>query len=167
MANFHDKLVLNKYMLSLFGIDSIGKKIMGKKNGKLVEVFSELKYSINEGYTGEGNTKYLQAVISHLYGSVYLTPTMLQTYDENIVRYTKEISEKRSDLITLKYFQYLSLLFTEIYLDKYFQNKVKLLADLNEYVETFNQKQYELIAKDRKSTRLNSSHVKISYAVFC
>src|SRR5690606_31804806 len=147
MANFHDKLVLNKYMLSLFGIDSIGKKIMGKKNGKLVEVFSELKYSINEGYTEEGNTKYLQALISHLYGSEYLTPTMLQTYDENIVRYTKEISEKRSDLITLKYFQYLSLLFTEIYLDKYFQNKVKLLADLNEYVETFNQKQYELIAK--------------------
>ena len=27
MANFHDTLVLNKYMLSLFGIDSIGKKI--------------------------------------------------------------------------------------------------------------------------------------------
>lgn len=26
MANFHNKLVLNKYMLSLFGIDSIGKK---------------------------------------------------------------------------------------------------------------------------------------------
>src|SRR5690606_39873932 len=25
----------------------------------------------------------------------------------------------------------------------------------------------ELLAKDRKSTRLNSSHVKISYAVFC
>src|SRR5690606_42095563 len=25
----------------------------------------------------------------------------------------------------------------------------------------------ELIGKDRKSTRLNSSHVKISYAVFC
>src|SRR5690606_41006136 len=26
---------------------------------------------------------------------------------------------------------------------------------------------YRLLAKDRKSTRLNSSHVKISYAVFC
>ncbi|WP_286856439.1 MULTISPECIES: DEAD/DEAH box helicase family protein [Sphingobacterium] len=147
MANFHDKLVLNKYMLSLFGIDSIGKKIMGKKNGKLLEIFAELKYSINEGLTEEGNTKYLQAMLSHLYGSEYLTPTMLQTYDENIVRYTRQISEKRSELITWKYFQYLSLLFTEIYLDKYFQNKVKLLADLNEYVVTFNQKQYEVIAK--------------------
>ncbi|MCC6702167.1 MAG: restriction endonuclease, partial [Fluviicola sp.] len=117
MANFHDKLVLNKYLLSLFGIDSIGKKIIGK-NG--TEIFAELKYSINEGFTEEGNTKYLQSLISHLYASEDLTPTMLQTYDENIVRFTKQISEKRGEMITWKYFQYLSLLFTEVYLDKYF-----------------------------------------------
>ncbi|MFP3597236.1 DEAD/DEAH box helicase family protein [Chryseobacterium sp. SIMBA_029] len=135
--NFHDKLVLNKYMLSLFGIDSIGKKIIGKKG---VEIFTDLKLSVNEGYTEEGNTFYLQTLISHLYGSEQLTPTMLQTYDENIVRYTKQISESREKVITWKYFQYLSLLFTEVYLDKYFQNKVKLLADLNEYVAEFNSK---------------------------
>lgn len=135
--NFHDKLVINKYMLSLFGIDSIGKKIMGKKG---VEIFTDLKLSVNEGYTEEGNTFYLQTLISHMYGSEQLTPTMLQTYDENIVRYTKQISENREEIITWKYFQYLSLLFTEVYLDKYFQNKVKLLADLNEYVAEFNSK---------------------------
>lgn len=137
MANFHDKLVLNKYMLSLFGIDSIGKKIIGKKG---VEIFTELKLSTNEGYTEEGNTKYLQTLIAHMYNSDHMTATMLQTYDENIVRYTKQISEKRDKLITWKYFQYLSLLFTEVYLDKYFSNKVKLLADLNEYVAEFNSK---------------------------
>lgn len=135
--NFQDKLVLNKYMLSLFGIDSIGKKIIGKKG---VEIFADLKLSVNEGYTEEGNTFYLQTLISHMYGSEQLTPTMLQTYDENIVRYTKQISENREEVITWKYFQYLSLLFTEVYLDKYFQNKVKLLADLNEYIAEFNSK---------------------------
>lgn len=140
MANFHDKLVLNKYLLSLFGIDSIGKKIIGK-NGS--EVFAELKYSINEGYTEEGNTKYLQSLINHLYDSEELSATMLQTYDENIVRHTKQISANRPTMITWKYFQYLSLLFTEVYLDKYFQNKVKLLADLNEFVLQYNQKQLE------------------------
>src|SRR5690606_40751129 len=31
----------------------------------------------------------------------------------------------------------------------------------------FNKNQRDLTALDRKSTRLNSSHVKISYAVFC
>ncbi len=134
-------------MLSLFGIDSIGKKIMGK-NGK--EIFTELKYSINEGYTEEGNTQYLQTLISHLYSSDHLTPTMLQTYDENIVRYTKQISEKRDETIIWKYFQYLSLLFTEVYLDRYFQNKVKLLADLNEYVKTYNLKQAEAVAGKKK-----------------
>lgn len=151
MANFHDKLVLNKYMLSLFGIDSIGKKIIGK-NG--VEIFSELKLSINEGYTEEGNTLYLQSLVSHLYNSEHITATMLQTYDENIVRYTKQISEKRGEQITWKYFQYLSLLFTEVYLDKYFQNKVKLLADLNDFVKTFNFKQAEVNAGKKKKKDL-------------
>lgn len=148
MANFHDKLVLNKYILSLFGIDSIGKKIVGK-NG--VEIFTDLKLSINEGYTEEGNTKYLQSLNNHMYNSEQLTSTMLQTYDENIVRYTKRISEKREEIITWKYFQYLSLLFTEVYLDKYFRNKVKLLADLNEFVKEFNLKQAKANAGKKKS----------------
>jgi hypothetical protein len=138
-------------MLSLFGIDSIGKKIIGK-NG--VEIFSELKYSINEGYTDEGNTKYLQTLISHLYTSEHISPTMLQKYDENIVRYTKQISEKRSEIITWKYFQYLSLLFTELYLDKYFQNKVKLLADLNAFAKEFNLKQAKAAAGKKKDKDL-------------
>ena len=138
MANFHDTLVLNKYLLSLFGIDSIGKKIIGK-NG--VELFTELKYSINEGYTEEGNTIYLQSLLNHQYPTEQLNKDMLRTYDDNIVRFTKEISENREELITWKYFQYLSLLFTEVYLDKYFSNKAKLLAELNQFVKEFNLKQ--------------------------
>src|SRR5690606_40007716 len=39
---------------------------------------------------------------------------------------------------------------------------------VNPTVETINgQPSYASLAEDRKSTRLNSSHVKISYAVFC
>src|SRR5690606_41715709 len=37
-------------------------------------------------------------------------------------------------------------------------NEAKFTASLRDYVSEF---------EDRKSTRLNSSHVKISYAVFC
>ena len=138
MANFHETLVLNKYLLSLFGIDSIGKKIIGK-NG--VELFPELKLSTNEGYTDEGNTIYLQSLLNHLYQTEQLNKDMLRAYDDNIVRFTKEISEDRLEMITWKYFQYLSLLFTEVYLDKYFSNKSKLLAELNQYVKEFNHKQ--------------------------
>ena len=140
MANFHASLVLNKYLLSLFGIDSIGKKILGK-NG--VELFKELKYSSNEGYTDENNTIYLQSLLNHQYPTEQLNKDMLRMYDDNIVRFTNEISEDREERITWKYFQYLSLLFTEVYLDKYFSNKAKLLAELNQYVKEFNDKQVE------------------------
>ena len=140
MANFHDKIVLNKYLLSLFGIDAIGSKIVSK-NG--LEVFKELKLSSTEGYTEEGNTKVLEQLKAHLYLTEDLTASMLQQYDENIVRYTHEISDGRDELIVWKYFQYLSLLFTEIYLDKFFGNKKQLQHDLNQFVKKFNAKEVE------------------------
>ena len=140
MANFHDKIVLNKYLLSLFGIDAIGTKILSKEG---VEIFKELKYSAVEGYTEEGNTKFLEQLKAHLYLTEQVTETMLQQYDENIVRYTHEISEGRDELIVWKYFQYLSLLFTEVYLDKFFGNKAQLQHDLNVFVKLFNARQLE------------------------
>src|SRR5699024_12862700 len=39
-----------------------------------------------------------------------------------------------------------------------------ILSDLLEYLQKINTKTF---TRDRKSTRLNSSHVSISYAVFC
>ncbi|MCZ8295997.1 MAG: DEAD/DEAH box helicase family protein [Flavobacterium sp.] len=142
MANFHDKIVLNKYLLSLFGIDAIGSKIVSKDG---LEVFKELKFSSSEGYTEEGNTKFLAQLKAHLYLTEDITEIMLQQYDENIVRYTHEISEGRDELIVWKYFQYLSLLFTEIYLDKFFGNKKQLQHDLNQFVKLYNNKQIELL----------------------
>ena len=59
MANFHDKIVLNKYMLSLFGIDAVGTKIISKDG---LEIFKELKLSTSEGYAEEGNTKFLEQI---------------------------------------------------------------------------------------------------------
>ncbi len=140
MANFHDKIVLNKYLLSLFGIDAIGSKIVSKDG---LEVFKELKLSSSEGYTEEGNTNFLEQLINHLYLTEHITEIMLRQYDENIVQYTHEISEGRDDLIVWKYFQYLSLLFTEIYLDKFFGNKKQLLQELNQFAKRFNAKQIE------------------------
>ena len=140
MANFHDKIVLNKYLLSLFGIDAIGSKIVSKDG---LEVFKELKLSSSEGYTEEGNTKFLEQLKTHLYLTDNITEAMLQQYDETIVRYTHEISEGRDDLIVWKYFQYLSLLFTEIYLDKFFSNKKQLQHDVNQFVKRYNAKEIE------------------------
>ena len=147
MANFHDKIVLNKYVLSLFGIDAIGSKIVSKEG---LEVFKELKLSAAEGFTEEGNTKFLEQLKAHLYLTEHVTEAILQQYDENIVRYTNEISDGRDELIVWKYFQYLSLLFTEIYLDKFFGNKKQLQHDLNQFVKKFNTKQVEALAAGKK-----------------
>lgn len=148
MANFHDKIVLNKYVLSLFGIDALGTKILSKEG---VEIFKELKLSTSEGYTEEGNTRFLEDLKSHLYLTDKITESMIQQYDENIVRYTKEISENRDELIVWKYFQYLSLLFTEIYLEKFFSNRLGLLNELNSFVRKYNEKQLaKALSKPRK-----------------
>ena len=149
MAHFHDKIVLNKYLLSLFGIDAIGSKILSKDG---VEIFKELKLSHSEGYTEEGNTKFLDQLKAHLYLTESITEPMLQQYDENIVRYTHEISGGRDETIVWKYFQYLSLLFTEIYLDKYFSNKKQLQHEVNQFVRIFNEKQID-IARGKKLAR--------------
>jgi hypothetical protein len=126
MATFHNKLVLNKYLLSQFGV--LGFEALAH----------DLKGSHLEGYNEEGNTKYLNSLINRLFDSEKLTKEMLQEYDENIVRFTHEISKERLEIVKWKYFQYLSLLFVEIYLDKYFSNRVKLLGELNQFVEKYN-----------------------------
>src|SRR5690606_39680559 len=43
----------------------------------------------------------------------------------------------------------------------------KILADVEAIERRASIAGLNIVAKDRKSTRLNSSHVKISYAVFC
>src|SRR5699024_12019953 len=56
---------------------------------------------------------------------------------------------------------------------KAFQGIEDMELTTNDYSHTFNENMYQTAAtitknnKDRKSTRLNSSHVSISYAVFC
>lgn len=126
MAGFHDKLVLNKYILSLFGVSGFEG------------LAQNLKLSSLEGYTEEGNTRYLYAIQTHLYHTDHITKEMLQEYDDNIVRFTRQISSGRDNLISWKYFQYLSLLFTEIYLDKYFQSRDNLCRELNSFIhDTF------------------------------
>jgi superfamily II DNA or RNA helicase len=67
-----------------------------------------------------------------------ITREQLRTYEENIVRHTRLLNEKRERPIVWKYYQWLTLVFVEIYLDRYFRNAEQLLADLNAFVDRFN-----------------------------
>jgi hypothetical protein len=128
---FEHRLVLVNWMLNLFG----------------AVTFEDLAKHIREpeceGFTEEGISKFHQ-FLRLVINSPELPHEILLTYDENIVRYWKKITEKRNaegKKLYPKYFQYLCLLFTEIYLDRYFRAPDQLLVDLNAYAEQFNEAQ--------------------------
>ncbi len=67
-----------------------------------------------------------------------LSKKQILLYEENIVRHTQAINEKRHRPVTWKYFQWLTLLFAEIYLDRYFNDRKALLRELNDFAAQFN-----------------------------
>jgi len=124
--SFQQKLVLNQWMLSQFGVT------------KFEELADELKDERYEGLDADNITHFCHRLAGRLGTGVSITREELLTYDANIIRHTKAIQGKRSSPITWKYFQYLTLLFTEVYLDRYFTDQNALLDSLNVHVATFN-----------------------------
>jgi hypothetical protein len=121
------QLVLNRYLLRLFGV------------GKLEELTADLKDPALERLD-ENNISQFHHELTHRLGRAArvsgagvstLTRELLLSYDENIVSHTLQISRTRPEPIRWKYFQYLSLLFTEIYLDALFRDPDGLLVALN------------------------------------
>ena len=135
MANipFSHKLVLNRYFLSLFGAD-----VFDLNNDPFREMTRGLTEESLELPEADGSSRYYLEMLRRLPDDSYITPELLLEYDENIRRHTAKINEKRTPPLRWKYFQYLSLLFTEIYLDAYFRDKVALLASLNDILDKFN-----------------------------
>ena len=106
--SFDEQLVLFKYLQHELGIP------------QLADLGKTLNRPEYEGYNESGNT-YFMAYLAQLgrqYGAG-LSEDKLRQYDDNICHYTRRISEKRGP-VRWKYFQYLTLLFTELYLDRYF-----------------------------------------------
>ena len=120
-ARLQEALVLHKYILSLLGC-------------KDLEALSrDLKDPALEGVDDEGVSRLYYALKQHQY-DIYIPQEKLFEYDQNIVRHTNEINEKRPEKIQWKYYQYLSLLFTEVYLDRYFANREQLQQDINTFL---------------------------------
>jgi len=131
MARFEDKLVLSRWILEQFGTD------------KLEAMSNTLSADHLIGFDEENSSKYVHELITWIpEESRPVTNDQLRFYDDNIVRHWKRITEKRnhggSTLFPL-YFQYLSLLFTEHYLNRYFADRSALCVDLNQFRIQFNQ----------------------------
>lgn len=123
MAKLSSSLVLNKYILNLFGVTDL-------------EALSvDLKDSSLEGYDENNVSHFHHALVARFYSNANLPKELLLQYDQNIFSHTQTISEKRNEPIKWKYFQYVALLFTEIYLDKYFSDKTVLQSELNTFLD--------------------------------
>ncbi|MGQ3685946.1 MAG: DEAD/DEAH box helicase family protein [Candidatus Loosdrechtia sp.] len=122
---FEKSLVLFQYILSLFEVQSLDDLCEGMKESHL------------EGFD-EGNvSRFHNHLVNKIYERHAMPDDLLLRYDQNIVSHTLYISQKRNGL-RWKYFQYMALLFTEIYLDKYFQDADNFLRKLNDFVMQFN-----------------------------
>lgn len=123
---FDEKLVLNQWMLSQFEVS------------RFDELAERLKSLELEGLDENNVHKFLHQM-RLLWEYEAFPGDILLGYDQNIVRHTRLLSENRSEPLKWKYFQYLSLLFTEVYLDRLFRSPDTLLADLNQHVARFNE----------------------------
>jgi hypothetical protein len=118
------RLLLNRYFLNLFGFED----------------FSELKEKLkdtNYGPDAEGKSYFADAIIG--WSALKIPPADILAYDQAIKEYSERLCQNRRENITLKYFQYLAVLFTEIFLDEYFNHRIELLAELNSFVDIANQ----------------------------
>ncbi len=123
---FYQKLILNRYLLAQFGVDNLRDLSVNMKKPSLEEI------------DGEGVTGFYKQLITQFSGKCTISEDALARYDLNIVSHMRIINDKRDEPVVLKYFQYLSLLFVEYYLDEYFNDRQCLLDGLNSYVADFN-----------------------------
>lgn len=123
--------MLNQWMLGLFGREGF-QKLVGE----------EMRLPEREGYDADNISFFFHYLESLPNRDPSLTRDVLLRYDENIYRHWRAITDARfratGQTIQLKYFQYLALLFTEIYLDHLFTNRSGLLDALNTTLAEFN-----------------------------
>ncbi len=140
--NFRSKLLLNQWLVSLFGIDTFAdNKLYGRSIQPFHVLVDDIKHQSSEGLNNDNLHHFYHTLVeSKLLRSdqCALSKEQLLSYEENIVRHTQAINEKRRRSIAWKYYQWLTLLFVEIYLDGFFGNSENLKNELNAFVERFN-----------------------------
>ena len=127
---FVNKLVLNQWLLSLFNVN------------RFEELAEHLRYEELEGLDENNVHRFHHAILLHFTDLPQLPYELLLEYEQNIVKHTQALNEHRitqgAEPIVWKYFQYLTLLFTEIYLDRYLGDPEALLKTLNTQVAVYN-----------------------------
>ena len=122
--NIEKYLILNRYLLSLFGVSDF-RDLQEKLKDARVDVDSD------------GRSHFVN-ILRSAFENLKISGGTLLRYDENIQHYVRKINYKREP-VSLKYFQYLAVLFTEIVLDNLKNRKEGFLYELNEFLNNYKQ----------------------------
>jgi hypothetical protein len=144
---FHQELVLNRWVLGFF------------HGGTLEAIKSRIADDRFEGLDEDGQTKFFNELTRGLFDPNKLAEQDLRRYDLNIVSHWQAITVQRNQreghALQMKYFQYLSLLFSELYLDWYFNKRQALLDGLNEEMLRYRSEAGALVFQDFVADDLN------------
>lgn len=141
---FVHKLVLNAWTIDQFGINPLVQHLSA--DGRSIPAIRKLSHAIldevKEGLHEDGRHRFFHELVANWPASAKVNAGQLATYEDNILAITKALNDKRRANglrpIIWKYYQWLSLLFSERYLDLFFHQPTTLLDDLNGFLDRFN-----------------------------
>jgi hypothetical protein len=97
------------------------------------ELLADIKQA-DEGFDAEGRSPIYARLSSRSEKMQDISLENLARYDDNIRKHLAAMNAGRSQPIALRYFQYLAVLYSEIFLDWYFNQRAALLQSLNELI---------------------------------
>lgn len=122
--DFDRCLVLADWLLSLFGAEDL-RALAGDQ------------VDADCAWDAEGRSNFLLHLIDRPFERPELPDQDLRRYDAMLRAHTEAISARRREPIRWKYFQYLGLLFTEVYLDRWSRDRAALRGALNAHLRSF------------------------------
>ncbi len=93
--------------------------------------------SVAEGFDPEGHS-YMYHHLNARGDQVRIDRVTVAGYDDNIRRHLDTMNRHRAEPIQLRYFQYLAVLFAEVFLDRYSNHRAAFVAELNHFVNEYN-----------------------------
>ena len=97
------------------------------------DLLTDMKDSA-EGFDAEGCSYIYHRLVARG-DAVKISLDDLRRYDENISQHLHAMNARRFEPIMLRYFQYLAVLYTEVFLDRYFNHRKETLRSLNHFLE--------------------------------
>ena len=129
MPRLEEYLILNRYMHYLLGAEDF-------------ETLKNLLRPLPEGPGGTGQSHFFERLITQ--PDLRIPSARLEAYDRRVMDYETRLRKARRDFQGFRYFQYLALLYTEIYLDRLTENPTAFAAELNQFLEDVRNEETDL-----------------------